>query len=246
MPANGLIALSGAHFGDIGMAIENGNRRWPSQCAKWAHFPGHFYIEIQRAGQPNQECRCATRWRWRPSWACRWWPPIRCSSCPGRIHRARSARLYRRRRDAGQRQARAQVQRADAFPDAGRDAELFADLPAALQNSVEIAKRCNLTLTLGKPQLPNFPTPGMTIDEFLVAETKKGLEERLSSCSRSGQARANRRATKRLEFENNTIIKMKFPGYFLIVAEFIQWARTTACRSARAGVRARVRWWRMR
>jgi DNA polymerase III subunit alpha len=106
-------------------------------------------------------------------------------------------------------------------------AELFKDLPGALANSVEIAKRCNVTLTLGKPQLPNFPTPGMTIDEFLVAETKKGLEERLIELYPNEEQREKERPRyeARLEFENNTIIKMKFPGYFLIVAEFIQWGK---------------------
>jgi len=105
--------------------------------------------------------------------------------------------------------------------------ELFKDLPGALANSVEIAKRCNVTLTLGKPQLPNFPTPGMTIDEFLVAETKKGLEERLVQLYPDPAKREQERPRyeARLEFENNTIIKMKFPGYFLIVAEFIQWGK---------------------
>ena len=80
-------------------------------------------------------------------------------------------------------------------------AELFADMPAALANSVEIAKRCNVVLTLGKPQLPNFPTPpGMTIDEFLVAESKAGLEQRLIHLypgpgqARGRSARATRRA----------------------------------------------------
>ena len=79
-------------------------------------------------------------------------------------------------------------------------AELFADLPAALANSVEIAKRCNLTLTLGKPQLPNFPTPpGMTIDEFLVAESQAGLEKRLIAAVSRSRASAKRsaRATSR-------------------------------------------------
>jgi DNA polymerase-3 subunit alpha len=106
-------------------------------------------------------------------------------------------------------------------------AELFRDLPGALANSVEIAKRCNVTLTLGKPQLPNFPTPGMTIDEFLVLETKKGLEERLIQLYPDPEQREKERPRyeARLEFENNTIIKMKFPGYFLIVAEFIQWGK---------------------
>jgi DNA polymerase-3 subunit alpha len=107
-------------------------------------------------------------------------------------------------------------------------AELFADLPGALQNSVEIAKRCNVVLTLGKPQLPNFPTPpGMTIEEFLVSESQKGLEKRLLQLYPDPVKReeARPRYEERLKFETDTINKMKFPGYFLIVAEFIQWGK---------------------
>lgn len=106
--------------------------------------------------------------------------------------------------------------------------ELFADLPGAVANTVEIAKRCNLVLQLGKPQLPDFPTPdGMTIDDFLVAQTKAGLEVRLKELFPNEAEREKQRPRyeARLEFENNTIIKMKFPGYFLIVADFIQWAK---------------------
>lgn len=59
--------------------------------------------------------------------------------------------------------------------------ELFSDLPEALENSVEIAKRCSLSITLGKNYLPNFPTPpGMTIDEFLCQLAASGLEKRLA------------------------------------------------------------------
>ena len=105
---------------------------------------------------------------------------------------------------------------------------LFADLPAALNNSVEIAKRCNLTLELGKPKLPDFPTPdGVTIAEFLVMEAEAGLEKRLIQLYPDADARAAQRERyeSRLQFETDTIIKMGFPGYFLIVADFIQWAK---------------------
>ncbi len=106
-------------------------------------------------------------------------------------------------------------------------AALFADMPAALQNSVEIARRCNLNLELGKPKLPNFPTPGMTIDEFLVAQSKAGLEERLLQLypDEAKREEARPRYEARLKFETDTIIKMGFPGYFLIVADFIQWGK---------------------
>src|SRR6202000_2590593 len=102
--------------------------------------------------------------------------------------------------------------------------ELFADIPSALANTVEIAKRCNLTLELGKPKLPLFPTPdGMSLDDYLVHLSKEGLEKRLEQLYPVEAERDAQRETyyKRLEFECGTIIKMGFPGYFLIVAAFI-------------------------
>lgn len=229
-PANGLIALSGAHFGDIGMAIENGNLPLAEQLAqKWGSiFPGHFYIEIQRAGQPNQESQV----RHSVALAAKLGLPV-VATHPVQFLKQEEFIAHEARTCIAEGELLANAKRVRKFNEQMRFLsqaemrELFADLPAALQNSVEIAKRCNLTLVLGKPQLPNFPTPGMTIDEFLVAETKKGLEERLLHLFPDPVKREQERPRyeARLEFENNTIIKMKFPGYFLIVAEFIQWGK---------------------
>jgi DNA polymerase-3 subunit alpha len=107
-------------------------------------------------------------------------------------------------------------------------AELFADLPEALENTLEIAKRCNIELTLGKNFLPDFPIPpGMTHRRVLVAEAKAGLEVRLAELYPDPEERLQRRPEydERLVFECNTIIQMGFPGYFLIVADFINWAK---------------------
>lgn len=111
-------------------------------------------------------------------------------------------------------------------------ASLFADMPAALANSVAIAQRCNLVLELGKPRLPDFPTPeGVTIDEFLIAQASAGLEQRLVKLYPQVEKRdaERERYTSRLKFETDTIIKMGFAGYFLIVADFIQWAKIMVC-----------------
>ncbi|MGO4380688.1 DNA polymerase III subunit alpha [Pseudoduganella sp. RAF53_2] len=228
--ANGLIALSGAHHGDIGQAIENGNLELAEQNAeKWARiFPGHFYIEIQRAGQPNQEQQV----RHSVALASKLGLPV-VATHPVQFMTQEEFIAHEARVCIAEGEMLANAKRVKRFNEQMRFltqaemAELFHDLPAALQNSVEIAKRCNLTLTLGKPQLPNFPTPGMTIDEFLVAETKKGLEERLEQLFPDPVKREQERPRyeDRLKFENDTIIKMKFPGYFLIVAEFIQWGK---------------------
>ena len=101
--------------------------------------------------------------------------------------------------------------------------QLFHDIPEAIENSRELAKRCTVTLTLHKPQLPAFPIPeGMTIEEFFKAESYKGLEERIGVRTPDNDCAEY---WKRLETELNVINNMGFPGYFLIVADFIQWAK---------------------
>jgi DNA polymerase-3 subunit alpha len=94
-------------------------------------------------------------------------------------------------------------------------AALFADIPQALENSMEVARRCNLAITLGKSRLPDFPTPaGVSVEEHLRSEAHAGLKRRgLDN-------------VERLEFELKTIIQMGFAGYFLIVADFINWAKS--------------------
>jgi len=105
---------------------------------------------------------------------------------------------------------------------------LFADLPAALANSVEIARRCAVTLRLGNPQLPIYPTPeGVSIEEYLVHQAEDGLARRLERLYPDPEVRAQKTPEyeARLKRECETIIKMGFPGYFLIVADFIVWAK---------------------
>lgn len=99
---------------------------------------------------------------------------------------------------------------------------LFADVPEAIANSVEIAKRCNVHFELyQKNYLPNFPIPkGMNIAKFLTQESKTGLSQRLQDIEADKQA-----YEQRLEFELSVIVKMDFSGYFLIVADFISWSK---------------------
>jgi DNA polymerase-3 subunit alpha len=229
--ANGLIVLSGAHFGDVGTAIENGNLALAERCAqRWASvFPGHFYIEVQRAGQPNQEAQVRNA----VALAARLGLPV-VATHPIQFTTPEEYIAHEARTCIAEGEMLANAKRVKRFNEQMRFktqaemAELFADMPGALANSVEIAKRCNVVLTLGKPQLPNFPTPpGMTIDEFLVAESKAGLEQRLLHLYPDPVKReaARPRYEARLKFETDTICNMKFPGYFLIVAEFIKWAK---------------------
>ncbi len=227
----GLIALSGAHFGDIGTAIENGNVPAAERnAARWTRiFPGHFYIEVQRVGQANMEHQV----RQSVALAAKLQLPVVATHpiqfiSPDEFiaHEARTciaegeilANPHRTKRFNDQQSFKTQAEMA----------QLFSDMPAALQNSVEIAKRCNLTLVLGKPKLPDFPTPdGMGIDEFLVQQAKEGLALRLAHLYPNPEKREQQRERyeARLKFETDTIIKMGFPGYFLIVADFIQWAK---------------------
>jgi DNA polymerase III subunit alpha len=104
-------------------------------------------------------------------------------------------------------------------------AELFADLPEALENSVEIAKRCNLELTFGKYYLPDFPVPaGATIDSFIRSQSHAGMEARLAKHSMA-EGFQHGDYVARLDRELDVILTMGFPGYFLIVADFINWAK---------------------
>src|SRR5471030_192648 len=108
-------------------------------------------------------------------------------------------------------------------------AELFADIPQALANSVEIAKRCNLTLELGKSKLPPFPTPNNeSLDDYLRDRAQEGLARRLDQLYADSAQRAEKLPVyqQRLEFEIKTILQMGFAGYFLIVADFINWAKS--------------------
>jgi DNA polymerase-3 subunit alpha len=231
VPQGGLIALSGAHFGDIGIAIDNGNIAAAERCAqRWTGiFPGHFYIEIQRAGQPNMEGQV----RQAVALAARLQLPV-VATHPVEFLSKEEFTAHEARTCISEGEILANPRRAKRFNDQqyfksqAEMAALFADMPAAMQNTIEIAKRCNLILELGKPKLPNFPTPeGVSIDDFLVLQSRKGLEKRLLQLysDEAERERQRPRYEARLKFETDTIIKMGFPGYFLIVADFIQWAK---------------------
>ncbi|MDX1677692.1 DNA polymerase III subunit alpha, partial [Arsukibacterium sp.] len=105
--------------------------------------------------------------------------------------------------------------------------ELFADIPEALENSVEIARRCNVTIRLGEYFLPAFPTGGMTDADFLVHKSREGLEQRLLQLFPDETERQAKRPAydERLQIELDVINQMGFPGYFLVVMEFIQWSK---------------------
>ena len=227
----GLIALSGFALGDIGAALENGNDALAEKCARrWAKiFPGHFYVEVQRNGNPKLEnlLRQSTQLAAKLGLPVVATHPVQfLSKEEFTAHEARVCIADGEILANGRRVKRFTPEQ--YFKTQAEMAELFADIPAALQNSVLIAQRCNLKLTLGKPQLPDFPTPdGMSIGDFLVQQAKEGLEQRLLHLYPDADKReaVREKYETRLKFETDTIIKMGFPGYFLIVADFIQWAK---------------------
>ncbi len=229
--ASDLLCLSGARDGDIGHALANGNLGLAEKlAADWAaRFPGSFYVEIQRAGHPGTE----TYIRDALQIASRLDLPV-VATHPIQFTRPEDFKAHEARVCIAQGNVLADKRRPKEFtPEQYFKTQdemcaLFADIPEALENSVEIARRCSLTVQLGKNFLPQFPTPeGMTLDDFLVAEARSGLEVRLKELFPNEVEREQKREEyeARLKFETDTIIQMGFPGYFLIVADFINWAK---------------------
>jgi len=221
----GLIILSGAEDGEIGQALLSGNHALAGQLAdEYASlFPGRFYLTLRRIGQPMQE-----------------------ESVHATVNLAQRVRLpvvatnsvcFLDTADFGAHEIRVCIQDGRTLSDSRRPrlyteqqyfrsiedmAELFKDIPEALENTVEIAKRCNLRLEFGRYFLPDYPVPdGMAIDESLRQRAAEGLATKLSSLSDSAREPYN----ERLQHELDVIVKMGFSGYFLIVADFIKWAK---------------------
>ena len=231
---DGLIALSGAANGDVGEALAQGNIEQAANRARyWAGvFPDAFYLEVQRIhprGQAQQEMLVAAT----ADLAADLDLPL-VATHPIQFLERDDFKAHEARVCIAEGYMLGDVRRPrlyteeQYFKSPEEMAELFSDLPEALENSVEIAKRCNLLITLGKNYLPDFPTPdGVTLDEFLCQEAARGLELRLTQLFPDAEERAKQRPVydARLKVETDTIVGMKFPGYFLIVADFINWAK---------------------
>ncbi len=229
---DGLIALSGARDGDVGQALLQGDAPAALRAARdWAAlFPGRFYLEVQRAGRPDDDALVAATVGLARKLAL----PV-VATHPIQFLRPADFRAHEARVCIAGGHVLADPRRPRRFTTLqhfrSRDEmrAAFADLPEALANSVAIAQRCNLEIPLGKNYLPDFPTPpGVTLADHLRAEAAAGLERRLAALYPDPAERERRRPdyVARLEFENNTIVQMGFPGYFLIVADFINWAKS--------------------
>lgn len=231
----GLILLSGAQAGPVGQALLQGDDGRASDIALQLAglFPHRFYIELQRAGRNDDETHVAAA----VQLAARLNLPV-VATHPVQFtkeddYEAHEARVCISEGEilGNQRRVR-RFTREQYFKSAGQMVELFADIPSAVANTLQIARRCNLVLDLGKPRLPNFPTPnGMPIEEYFRYASHEGLKERLLHLYPDAAERERQRPRyeERLEFELGTILKMGFPGYFLIVGDFIGWAKTHGC-----------------
>ncbi|MDX9707469.1 MAG: DNA polymerase III subunit alpha, partial [Azospira sp.] len=228
---DGLIALSGAALGDVGEALLSGNRPLAESRARaWAAmFPDAFYLEVQRAGHAQQEALVDAT----ADLAADLGLPLVATHPIQFLDRddfkAHEARVcIAEGYVLGDRRRPKLFTEEQYFKSSAEMTELFADLPEALENSVEIARRCNLEITLGKNYLPQFPTPpGVTLDDHLRNEAAKGLEVRLAQLFPDPEVRERERPAydARLKIETDTIVQMGFPGYFLIVADFIMWGK---------------------
>jgi len=233
--SQGLIALSGAQSGPVGQALVQGDLSRASELALQIAgiFPHRFYIELQRAGRADDEAHVVAAVQLAshlnlPVVATH---PVQFTKPDD--YEAHEARVCISEGEilGNQRRIR-KFTREQYFKSSAQMLELFADIPSAVANTLEIAKRCNVSLVLGKPQLPDYPTPnGIAIDEYFRFSSHEGLKERLAHLYPDVAKREaeRQRYEERLDFEINTILKMGFPGYFLIVGDFINWAKNNGC-----------------
>ena len=227
---DGLIALSGGQQGEIGAAIMAGREKHaPELIAKYKKlFPDSFYIEVQRVGRPYEE-----------------------EYITGAVQLAAQTQIplvatndthFMQQKDFDAHEVRVCINEGRVLNDPRRVkhhtdqqfyktteqmVSLFEDLPSAIQNTVHIAQRCNFVLQMGEYFLPDFPVPdGDTIESYLSKQSYAGLEQVLSRRFSDGTTEEIRKEyQQRMAFELEIILQMGFPGYFLIVADFIQWAK---------------------
>ncbi len=230
--SEGLIALSAGAAGDVGQALLGGKQELARErAAYWMKlFPERFYLELHRCGRAGDEEHLHAAVALAGELGC---PVVATNDVrflqadEFEAHEARVCIRESRTLDDPRRPRNYTDQQYLRTPQ--EMAELFADLPEALENSVEIARRCSLVLELGKPYLPDYPVPeGLTMDEYFRQLSHQGLDARLAFLFDTAAAdfpATQKEYRERLDFELDTIIQMGFPGYFLIVMDFIRWAK---------------------
>ncbi|MGH1461693.1 MAG: DNA polymerase III subunit alpha [Neptuniibacter sp.] len=229
--AAGLIALSGAKKGEVGRALLAENAKAGSVLEHWMQvFPDSFYLEVQRTGRTSDEQIVHGSVELAREYGC---PLV-----------ATNEVMFIKPDDFEAHEVRVCINQGRTLEDPTRPkeyseqqyfrsqeemAELFSDIPSAVQNSVEIAKRCNIEIEIGTYYLPKYPIPeGMLMDDYFRKVSFDGLEERLEVLlDKDDPEYSGKRQLyiDRLEFELDIIIQMGFPGYFLIVMDFIKWGK---------------------
>ncbi|MGO9036814.1 MAG: DNA polymerase III subunit alpha [Steroidobacteraceae bacterium] len=226
----GLIVLSGGQEGDIGQALARGKSEDAARClARWQGLCGdRFYLEVQRAGRGGEQAYGEAA--------------LELAREHGVPAVATNDVRFLRRAEFEAHEARVCIHDGALIADPNRPrryseeqylkspaemAELFVDAPELLVNTIEIAKRCSLEIKLGSSMLPAYPVPpGATIEDYLRQEAHGGLASRLEEAkSLRGLTRDAEAYAARLDLELGVICSMGFAGYFLIVADFIRWAR---------------------
>lgn len=225
----GLIALSGAGSGDLAPALlEDDGTQLETRLALWQRlFPKRFYLEIQRTGRPQEEALVQASVRLAQSHNLPLVATNDVCLLTADDFESHEARLCINQGYVLDDSRRPKTYSAQQYLRSPMEMQqLFEDLPDALANTVEIAKRCNVHLTLDKHFLPNFPVPPqMTVDDYLDQTSQQGLEKRYAQMPTAPSDEDKEIYQDRLDIELKIIKSMGFPGYFLIVADFIQWAK---------------------
>ncbi|OED41825.1 DNA polymerase III subunit alpha [Endozoicomonas sp. (ex Bugula neritina AB1)] len=230
--SEGLIALSGAKDGEIGYALLAGNQAHACELLQeWmAAFPDRYYLELQRTQRAGDEDYLHGAVALAGQFNC---PVVATNDV-----------MFMKREDFEAHESRVCIGESMALADPRRTrryseeqylkseeemVELFSDIPEAIDNTIAIARRCSVDVNLGTYFLPEFPIPeGKTMDEFFREFSHEGLTERLEIILDKGRpdyAEKEKEYRDRLDFELDIILQMGFPGYFLIVMDFIQWSK---------------------
>ena len=228
----GLIVLSGGVQGEIGQLVLNDKTEEASETAlKWQQkFGDRFYLELQRYAEGKAYDDQERYIQHALHLASENEIPV-VATHPIQFMQEEDFRAHETKTCIAEGYVLADSRRPKTFSSNQffKNSEamqaLFKDIPSALENSVEIAKRCNFSFHLGETYLPNFPIPdGMQIDQFLKVEAEKGLKLRLENITKTENFDEKVYAD-RLNFEVDVINQMGYAGYFLIVADFINWSK---------------------
>lgn len=226
----GIIILSGGRMGDVGKKLLKNNLQDVQSAVRFYQefFPDHFYLSLSRTGRPEEEIY------------------IQEALALAKQHQlpvvATNDVCFLQSEDFEAHEIRVAIHDGFTLDDPKRPklysnqqyfrseqemCQLFADIPSALENTLLIAQRCNVTIRLGEYFLPQFPTGELTTEDFLIKKSREGLEERLAFLFPDEKERLAKRKDydDRLQVELDVINQMGFPGYFLIVMEFIQWSK---------------------